>query len=53
MSGAFSVYLEQFSGYGRVYGSVYGLAMGMLWVFACVVTFFLGALVNGYLGRKE
>ena len=53
VSGAFSVYLERFSGYGRVYGSVYGLAMGMLWVFACVVTFFLGALVNGYLGRMD
>ena len=53
VSGAFSVYLERFSGYGRVYGSVYGLAMGMLWVFACVVTFFLGALINEFPGRKE
>lgn len=53
VSGAFSVYLEWFSGYGRVYGSVYGLAMGMLWVFACVVTFFLGALINEFPGRKE
>lgn len=46
VSKVFSLYVEGSSKYSITFGSVYGVALGMLWVYACVMTVFLGAAVN-------
>lgn len=49
VSGLFGVYVEHFSGYSRLYGPVYTLALAMLWLYICVNTLFLGGVLNSYL----
>ena len=49
VSGLFGVYVEHFSGYAHVYGPVYGVALSMLWLYACVNILFFGGLLNRYL----
>lgn len=52
-SGLFSVYVERFRGYTSVYGSVYGVALTMLWLYICLSIVFYGGALNGYLtGNK-
>ena len=45
----FSVYVEHFARYTNIYGSVYALALGMLWLYFCICIFFYGAALNRYL----
>lgn len=45
----FSVYVENFSSYTNIYGSVYAVALGMLWLYMCVSIVFYGALLNKFL----
>lgn len=54
-SAAFSVYVENFSAYANIYGSVYAVALGMLWLYMCVSIVFYGAALNRFLteGRQE
>lgn len=51
----FSVYVEHFALYTNIYGSVYALALGMLWLYFCICIFFYGGALNHYLAtrRKE
>ncbi len=42
----FSVYVEYFSAYSNIYGSVYAVALGMLWLYCCLSILFFGAAVN-------
>lgn len=49
VSGAFGIYVEHFSGYSRIFGPVYGLALSMLWLYFCVGTLFAGGVLNRYL----
>ena len=52
-SGLFSVYVERFRGYTSVYGSVYGVALTMLWLYICLSIVFYGGALNEYLtGNK-
>lgn len=46
VSGLFSVYVEHFAGYTNVFGSVYAVALIMLWLYVCVSIVFYGALLN-------
>ncbi len=48
----FSVYVEYSAGYTNIFGSLYGLALGMLWLHFCAQVIFYGAAINGLL-RKE
>ena len=48
-SALFSVYVEHFSGLSHLYGSVYALALGMLWLYGCVSILFYGAALNRFL----
>lgn len=48
----FSLYVEHFSRYGRIYGSVYALALGMLWLYCCISILFYGAALNRLLEEK-
>ena len=51
-SHGFSVYVENFSGYGTLYGSVYAVALSMLWLYFCLYILFLGALLNRRLQQE-
>lgn len=46
VSSLFSVYVENFSGYTNIFGSVYAVALIMLWLYVCVNTVFYGAVLN-------
>jgi membrane protein len=42
----FSLYVERFPAYGRIYGSVYVIALIMLWLYFCICIVFYGGVVN-------
>ncbi len=42
----FSVYVTEFSSYTNIFGSVYALALGMLWLYFCICILFYGAAFN-------
>lgn len=42
----FSVYIENFSNYSYVYGSLAVIVLTMLWLYSCMIIFLLGAEVN-------
>jgi membrane protein len=48
----FSLYVEYFAAYTNIYGSIYALALGMLWLYFCISIFFYGAAWNQYRNRK-
>ncbi len=45
-SNAFSLYVQYFPSYSNIYGSVYALALGMLWLYCCISIFLFGGGVN-------
>ena len=49
----FSLYVEHFATYTNIYGSIYALALGMLWLYFCISIFFYGAAWNQYRNRKD
>ena len=49
----FSTYVENFGQYANIYGSVYALALGMLWLYFCISIFFYGAALNRYLTERR
>ena len=52
-SDLFSLYVEHFTGYANVYGSVYAVALTMLWLYICLSIVFYGCALNVYLtGNK-
>ena len=48
-SGLYSVYVEHFAAYSNIYGSVYAVALSMLWLYFCLSILFYGAALNQYL----
>ena len=53
VSGVFGIYVERFSGYSRIFGPVYGLALSMLWLYFCVGTLFAGGVLNRFLMKER
>ena len=51
-SDIYSVYVENFSKYSTIYGSVYGIAITMLWLYCCMSILFYGGALNRYLMDK-
>ncbi|HIT34322.1 MAG TPA: YihY/virulence factor BrkB family protein [Candidatus Faecousia intestinigallinarum] len=49
----FSVYMEYFPSYSNIYGSVYAIALSMLWLYFCLSIVFYGGVLNAYLMRRE
>ena len=49
----FSVYVDHFPNYANIYGSIYGVALVMLWLYFCVSILFYGGVLNHYLAAKE
>lgn len=52
-SQAYSVYVTHFSGLANVYGSVYAVALAMLWLYFCISIVFYGGGLNRYLAEKK
>ena len=48
----FSLYVEYFTTYSNIYGSVYALALGMLWLYFCISILFYGSVLNCILEEK-
>ena len=42
----FSLYVERFTAYDNLYGSVYALALSMLWLYCCISILFYGGVLN-------
>lgn len=49
----FSVYVEHFRGYSSIYGSVYAVALSMLWLYFCLSILFYGGALNRLLMDQE
>ena len=49
----FSLYVHYFPKYANVYGSVYALALGMLWLYCCLSILFFGGAINFALWQKK
>lgn len=49
----FSWYVEHWAGGTNLYGSVYALALGMLWLYCCVSILFYGAALNRLLEERQ
>lgn len=45
----YSMYVVHFSGYSNIFGSVYAVALSMLWIYCCVSIVFYGGGLNQYL----
>lgn len=48
-SDMYSVYVERFATLSNIYGSVYAVALAMLWLYCCMSIFFYGGALNRYL----
>lgn len=53
VSHLFSLYMEYFPRYFSIFGSVYAVAVGMLWLYTCVSIVFYGALMNRILSEPK
>lgn len=52
-SDLYSVYVRNFHGYANIYGSVYAVALSMLWLYFCMSIVFYGGALNHYLAQKR
>ncbi|MBP3588172.1 MAG: YihY/virulence factor BrkB family protein [Clostridia bacterium] len=48
-SDLYSIYVENFAGLSNIYGSVYAVALSMLWLYCCVSILFYGGALNHWL----
>lgn len=48
-SDLFSIYVEHFQNYANIFGSVYAVALAMLWLYFCICIVFYGAALNRWL----
>ena len=51
-SDLYSIYVEHFAHLSNVYGSVYAVALSMLWLYCCMAIVFYGGALNRYLMEK-
>ena len=49
----FSMYMERVPSYASVYGSVYGIALSMLWLYCCISIVFYGGVLNRLLMEPD
>lgn len=52
-SDLYSIYVEHFSDLSNVYGSVYAVALSMLWLYCCLSIVFYGGALNRWLEKNE
>ena len=51
-SDLFSIYVENFNSYSNIFGSIYAVALGMLWLYCCLSILFYGGALNHYLNQQ-
>ena len=51
-SNVYSIYVDNFAGLSNIYGSVYAIALSMLWLYFCLSILFYGGALNKYLMDK-
>lgn len=49
----FSIYVTYFTNYTNIFGSVYALALGMLWLYFCISILFYGGAFNRWLAERK
>jgi len=52
-SDLYSIYVEHFAGLSNIYGSVYAVALSMLWLYCCVSIIFYGGAFNHWLTERR
>lgn len=52
-SDIYSIYVENFNRYANIFGSVYAIALSMLWLYCCMSILFYGGALNRYLMDKQ
>lgn len=52
-SDLFSMYVEYFPRYANIFGSVYAVALSMLWLYFCLSILFYGGALNFFLMNRE
>ena len=50
---AYSIFSQKFSAYASIYGSVYVVALGMLWLYFCICIVFYGGVLNKTLQKLK
>lgn len=49
----YSIYSQKFTAYASIYGSVYVVALGMLWLYFCICIVFYGGVLNKILRKLK
>lgn len=49
----YSVYSQRSTAYANIYGSVYAVALGMLWLYFCICIVFYGGVLNEHLKKQK
>lgn len=49
----YSIYSQKFTAYASIYGSVYVVALGMLWLYFCICIVFYGGVLNKTLRKLK
>lgn len=52
-SDLYSVYVEHFAHLSNIYGSVYAVALSMLWLYCCMSIVFYGGALNALLKKRK
>ena len=52
-SWGFSLYVENFPSYANIYGSIYAVALAMLWLYCCMLILLFGGALNRFLAREK
>lgn len=52
-SDLYSIYVEHFASYSNIYGSVYAVALSMLWLYCCISIVFYGGVLNRFLMQSK
>lgn len=52
-SDLYTIYVERYAALSNVYGSVYAVALSMLWLYCCVSILFYGGVLNRYLMQRQ
>lgn len=49
----YSIYVENFSNLDSIYGSVYAMAVSMLWLYFCICILFYGGVLNRWVMNRK
>ncbi len=49
----FSIYIDNFNNYSRMYGSLTGIVLAMLWLFVCMHIIFIGGMINAIIIERN